>query len=336
MRDHHTIDLKTNYLGLRLPNPLVVGASPLSEDLDNIREMEDAGAAAVVMHSLFEEQIADGSHGLRPYLDHGTEHLAEAVSYFPPARDYPIDAESYLEKIVKAKEAVDIPIIGSLNGVSAGGWTRYARLIEEAGADALELNVYYIPTDAAMPGAKVEEFHASLVRAVNKVISMPMAVKIGPYFSNPANLIFRMQEEGAAAAVLFNRFYQPDIDVETGRIHHRITLSTSDDLLLPMRWTALLYRELDISLAISGGVHSHIDLVKSILAGATVAMMTSELLGNGIGRIGEVLEGMRRWMQEHEYESINELRGKLTRDHVAEPTAFERANYVRVLQSWER
>jgi dihydroorotate dehydrogenase (fumarate) len=329
-----SIDLTTPYLGMRLRNPIVASASPLSENLDNIRRMEDAGAAAVVMHSLFEEQLTRESHRLDHYLDYGTESFAEALSYFPEASSYHVGPDAYLEKLVQAKEAVDIPVIASLNGISTGGWTRYARLFEESGVDAIELNVYYIPTNPQMRGADVDEVYLSVVRAVKQHITIPLAVKLGPFFSAPASIVQQMADLGAGAVVLFNRFYQPDIDIEALDVVPRATLSTSTDLLLPLRWVAIMYGRVDIDLAITGGVHSHEDVLKSMMAGANVAMVASEILKYGIDRIGEMLADLHQWMESHEYLSIDQMRGSMSQRHVTEPTAFERANYMRVLQSW--
>jgi dihydroorotate dehydrogenase (fumarate) len=329
-----SIDLSTPYLGMRLRNPVVVSASPLSESLDNIRRMEDAGAGAVVMHSLFEEQLTKESHRLDHYLDYGTESFAEALSYFPDASTYHVGPDAYLEKLVRAKDAVDIPVIASLNGISNGGWTRYARLFEETGVDAIELNVYYIPTNPRMIGADVDEVYLSVVRAVKQHITIPLAVKLGPFFSAPANIVHQMSQEGAGAVVLFNRFYQPDIDVEALEVLPRATLSTSSDLLLPLRWIAIMHGRVDIDLAITGGVHSHVDVLKAMMAGANVAMIASEILKNGIDRISELLVDLHQWMESNEYVSIDQMRGSMSQRHVTEPTAFERANYMRVLQSW--
>ncbi|MFW5972813.1 MAG: dihydroorotate dehydrogenase-like protein [Bacteroidota bacterium] len=328
------VDLSTHYLGLRLSNPLIASASPLSEDLDNIRRMEDAGVAAVVMHSLFEEQIMEESHRLDHYLDYGTESFAEALSYFPDQRTYHVGPDEYLSKITKAKESVDVPIIASLNGVSAGGWTRFAQAIEEAGADALELNVYYIPTSSEMAAHRVETLYRAVVKAVRQHISIPLAVKMGPYFSSPANMIRQVKEDGANAVVLFNRFYQPDLDLETLEVVPRLHLSSSSELLLPLRWTAIVYGRIDVDIAITGGVHTHEDLLKSVMAGANAVMTASELLRNGLTRITDILADVALWMSEREYESISQMRGSMSQKNVKEPTAFERANYMKVLQSW--
>lgn len=329
-----TMDLTTTYLGLKLAHPIMPSASPLSERLDTIRRLEDAGAPALVMHSLFEEQLTGESHRLDHYLDYGTESFAEALNYFPDLGGYHVGPEQYLEKIRQAKEVVDIPIIGSLNGISAGGWTRYARYIEEAGADALELNIYYIPTDPELTGAEVEERYLKVVRSVRDIISIPLAVKIGPHFSAVANMAKRFVEAGADGLVLFNRFYQPDFDLENLEVTPHLVLSTSDELRLPLRWVAMLYGRVQVDFAITGGVHTHIDVLKGLMAGAQVTMMASELLKHGLQRIREIRNHLIIWMEEHEYESVEQMQGSMSQLNVSEPTAFERANYMKVLQSW--
>ncbi len=328
------MDLTTTYMGMALKNPIVPSSSPLSESLDNIRKMEDAGAAAVVMYSLFEEQITLESHQLDHYLSYGVEGFAEALSYFPEMETYKVGPDEYLERIRLAKEAVDIPVIGSLNGVSTGGWIEYARRIEEAGADALELNVYYIPTDLEMTGAQVEQLYLDVLRDVKKVVAIPVAVKLSPYFSATANMAHRLAETGAAALVLFNRFYQPDFDLENLEVVPSLVLSRPYELRLPLRWVAILYGRLPLDFAITSGVHSVEEVLKGLMAGAKVTMMASELLQNGMQRIGEVLEGMAHWMEEYEYESVAQMQGSMSQQSVAEPAAFERANYMKVLGSW--
>ncbi len=328
------MDLTTTYLGLELAHPVVPSASPLSEKVDSICRLEDAGAAALVMHSLFEEQLTHESHRLDHYLDYGTESFAEALTYFPEAEAYHVGPDQYLDKIRRAKERVDIPIISSLNGISTGGWTRYAREIEQAGADALELNIYYIPTDPRLTGAEVEQRYVEIVQAVRRHLSIPLAVKLSPYFSAPANLAQRLSEAGAEALVLFNRFYQPDFDLEALEVVPHLVLSSSDELRLPLRWVAMLYGRVDVDFAITGGVHTYEDVLKGLMAGARVIMMASELLQRGVHRIGEIIEALTAWMEAHEYESVRQMQGSMSQQHVAEPTAFERANYMKVLQSW--
>ena len=328
------MDLKTTYVGLDLKNPIVPSASPLSEDLGNIRRMEDAGASAMVMYSLFEEQIILESHQLDHYLSYGAESFAEALSYFPDIETYKVGPDVYLNRIRQAKEAVDIPIIGSLNGVSTGGWVEYARKIEEAGADALELNVYYIPTDLNTTSSEVEQMYLDVLRDVKNVVSIPVAMKLSPYFSATANMAHRLAEGGADALVLFNRFYQPDLDLENLEVVPRIVLSSTYELTLPLRWIAILYGRVPVDFAITSGVHTVEEVLKGLMAGAKVAMMTSELLKNGIPRIGQILEGMVQWMEEYEYESVAQMQGSMSQKNVSEPAAFERANYMKMLSSW--
>ncbi len=328
------MDLSTSYLGFTLKNPVVPSASPLSESLDLIRRMEDAGAGAIVMHSLFEEQLTRESHRLDHYLDYGTESFAEALNYFPIAENYRVGPDSYLDHVRSASEACDIPIIGSLNGISSGGWTAYAKQIQEAGAAALELNIYYIPTDPSMTGVEVEDRYLEIVRAVRASVGIPLAVKIGPFFSAVAHMASKLEHAGASGLVLFNRFYQPDLDIEALEVTPHLVLSNSDELRLPLRWLAILSGRVDVDLAITSGVHTYVDVLKSVMAGANVTMMASELLQNGIQRITEILDDVEHWLVEHEYESLRQMQGSMSQRHVAEPSAFERANYMKVLQSW--
>ena len=328
------IDLSTTYLGLGLKNPLVASASPLSEDLGNIRRLEDAGAAAVVMHSLFEEQINVESQELDRYLSYGTESFAESLTYFPDLTDYNLGPDEYLEHLRRVKAAVGIPIIGSLDGVSTGGWIRYAKLIQEAGADALELNVYYIPANPELTSAQVEQMYLDLVRDVKATLTIPVAVKLGHSFTAMANLARRLDQAGANALVLFNRFYQPDFDLERLEAVPTLTLSRSHELLLRIHWVAILYGHIRADLAVTGGVHTAHDVLKAMMAGARVAMMTSALLENGIGHLRTVRAGLLGWMEEHEYASIRQMQGSMSYRSVANPAAFERANYMKVLSSY--
>jgi dihydroorotate dehydrogenase (fumarate) len=328
------MDLTTTYMGMTLKNPIVPSSSPLSESLDNIRRMEDAGAGAVVMYSLFEEQINLESEQLDHYLDYGTYTFPEALTYYPDLGTYKVGPDEYLNLIRQAKEAVEIPIIGSLNGVSTGGWIEYARKIEEAGADALELNVYYIPTDLRLTGSEVEQIYLDVLRDVKASVSIPVAMKLSPYFSATANVAYRLAEAGADALVLFNRFYQPDFDLENLEVVPRLVLSTPYELRLPLRWVAILYGRVNTDLAVTSGVHSVEEVLKSMMAGAKVSMIASELLQNGIQRIGQILQGMVQWMEECEYESVVQMQGSMSQKHVAVPAAFERANYMKVLGSW--
>jgi dihydroorotate dehydrogenase (fumarate) len=327
-------DLSTRYLGLALRNPLVASASPLCESLDSIRRMEDAGAAAVVLHSLFEEQINLESHHLDRYLSHGTESYAESLTYFPDMTSYNLGPDAYLEHIRRAKAAVEIPVIGSLNGVSTGGWITYARKIEQAGADALELNVYYIPADPELTGGQVEQMYVDLVRDVKRNVAIPVAVKLGHSFSAMANLARRLDAAGADALVLFNRFYLPDFDLESLDVVPRLTLSSSDELLMRLHWIAILYGHVRADLAVTGGVHTGVDVLKAMMAGARVAMMTSALLKHGIAHLGNVRTEVLEWMEAHEYESIAQMQGSMSYRSVREPAAFERANYMKVLSSY--
>jgi len=327
-------DLTTDYLGFTLSSPLVASASPLCEDLDNLRRLEDAGAAAVVLHSLFEEQLARESEVLDRALSAGTDSHAEALSYFPDLASYNLGPEGYLEHVRKAKAALGIPVIASLNGVSSGGWVDYARKMEQAGADALELNVYFIPTDAHLTGAAVEQQYCDLVRDVRAAIRIPLAVKVGHQFTAFANMARRLEEAGAGALVLFNRFYQPDLDVENLEVVSALSLSQPYELLLRLHWVAVLYGRLQADLAVTGGVHAAGDVLKAMMAGANVAMMTSALLRRGIGHLTAVRQELAAWMNEHEYESVRQMRGSLSQRSTANPEAYERANYVKVLSSY--
>ncbi len=328
------MDLTTTYLGMTLKNPIVPSSTPLTENLDNVRHLEDAGASALVMHSLFEEQIVGESKQLDHFLSYGTESYAEALSYFPDLGDYKIGPDKYLDLIRKAKEAIDIPIIGSLNGVSVGGWIAYARKIQEAGADALELNIYYIPTATGLTGVEVEQMYLDVVRDVKNSVTIPVAVKLSPYFSAMANMARRLSEVGAGALVLFNRFYQPDFDLENLEVVPSLVFSTPFAMRVALRWVAILYGQVPVDFAITNGVHSYQDVLKGLMAGANIMMMASELLMNGIGRIGAVLEELTNWMEMHEYESVSQMQGSMSQRHVAEPAAFERANYMKALHSW--
>lgn len=330
------MDLSTTYMGLKLRNPLVASSSPLSYKVEGVCKLEEAGVGAVVMHSLFEEQITMESQQLDYFLTHGTESYAEALSYFPDLGDYNVGPDEYLNLIRKAKESVDIPVIGSLNGVSAGGWVKYARMIEQAGADALELNIYYLPTDTEMAGTTVEQAAVDVVKAIRQEVSIPLAVKIGPFYSSIPNMAKQLADAGANALVLFNRFYQPDIDIENLEAVPHLVLSNSDELRLPLRWVAILYGRVPVDLAITSGVHTYQDVLKGLMAGARVTMMASELLENGVERIGQILREMQTWMEEHEYSSVQQMIGSVSQRKVAEPAAFERANYVKVLGSYRR
>jgi len=328
------IDLGTRYLGLRLSSPLVASAGPLCEDVGNIRRMEDAGAAAVVLHSLFEEQITLESDYLDHHLSHGTESFAESLTYFPDMGSYNLGPDAYLEHIRRVKAAVRIPVIGSLNGVSTGGWIGYAKKIEQAGADAVELNIYYVPTDPEMTAGQVEDMYVELVRDVKASVKIPVAVKLGHAFSALAHLARRLDRAGADALVLFNRFYLPDFDLERLEVVPRLTLSSSHELLVRLHWVAILYSHIEADLAVTGGVHAGEDALKAMMAGARVAMMTSALLKHGIEHVRVVRARMLDWMEAHEYESIEQMHGSMSYRSVREPAAFERANYMKVLSSY--
>ena len=328
------MNLSTNYLGMVLKNPIVASSSPLSHTVDSIRRLEDAGAAAVVMYSLFEEQIGFDSYYVDHHLTAGTDSYAESISYFPDMQTYNVGPDAYLNLIRRAKDAVDIPVIGSLNGASVGGWTDYATLIEDAGADALELNVYYLPANPELTGLEVESLYIDILTAVRQVVNIPVAVKLSPFFSSMANMARRLSEQGADGLVLFNRFYQPDFDLENLEVAPRLVLSNSDDLRLPLRWVAILYGRLSADLAITSGIHTSLDVIKGLMAGARVTMMASELLQKGVGRVGQVLDELVTWLNQHEYESVMQMVGSMSQQHCAEPAAFERANYMKMLQSY--
>jgi dihydroorotate dehydrogenase (fumarate) len=329
------VDLTTSYLGLTLKNPVVASASPISKKLEGFQRLEEAGAGAVVMYSLFEEQITHESLALDHFLNRGTDTFAESLTYFPDLENYNIGPEAYLELIHKAKQAVSIPVIGSLNGVSSGGWVDYAKKIEEAGADAVELNMYYIATDPGITSQELEQNYVNLVKDVRAQVRIPLAVKLSPYFTALPNLASRLVSAGANGLVLFNRFMQPDLDIETLEVTPNLVLSTSSELRLPLRWIAILYGRVACDFALTSGVHSSHDVLKSMMAGAKVSMLASELLQHGVGRISEILSDMSVWMESYEYESIRQMQGSMSQQAVAEPAAFERANYMKALQSFD-
>lgn len=325
------MDLSTTYLGLKLRTPLVPAASPLSEEIDSIRAMEDNGAAAVVLYSLFEEQLRHESVELAAHLQHGTESFAEALTYFPEPEEFRLGPDEYLKHIAKAKAAVRIPVIASLNGSSAGGWTQYAKGIQEAGADALELNIYYIPTDMNCTSVEIEQTYLDILQAVKSAVTIPVAVKLSPFFTNFANMASRLDQAGANGLVLFNRFYQPDIDLESLEIKPNILLSTPMAMRVPLRWIALLYGKLKASLAATSGVHRATDALKMLMAGADITQLCSALLRHGVRQIGVIERDLVAWMEEHEYESVSQLKGSLSQKNCADPSAFERAQYMRAL-----
>jgi dihydroorotate dehydrogenase (fumarate) len=329
------MDLTTEYLGLTLKSPLVVGAAaPLTEDLDNIRWIEDSGAAAIVLHSLFEEQIRRERLEIHHHTEYGTESFAEALTYFPEPDTFHVGTDAYLDHIRQAKAMVEVPIIASLNGTTLGGWIDYARQMEEAGADAIELNIYWIPTDMDISGADVEQTYLDIVTAVKAAVQIPVAVKLSPYFSNTANMAKRLCAAGADGLVLFNRFYQPDIDIEELEIQPNLILSAPQDQRLPLTWIALLYGKLPCSLAATSGINRSTDIVKMLMAGADITMLVATLLRHGIGHIKTLEEEVIQWLQEHEYESLNQLRGSMSQQNSPNPSEFERVQYMRAIQSY--
>jgi dihydroorotate dehydrogenase (fumarate) len=329
------MDLSTKYLGLKLKNPIVLSSSPLSKSLDSMKKFEDAGTSAIVMYSLFEEQIAHEAAELDHYLSYGTESFAESLTYFPPSDDYNLGPEEYVELIHKAKQSLEIPIIGSLNGISAGGWIDYARKIEQAGADAIELNVYYIPTDPHLTSQDVEDRYLEVLHAVKQAVKIPVAMKLNPFFSSLAHMAARLDNAGANGLVLFNRFYQPDIDLEQLEVKPNIILSTPQALRLPLRWIAILYGKVKASLAATSGIHTADDVLKMLMAGADVTMLCSTILKNGPSWVTEVLTQLNQWMIDHEYVSVAQMKGSMSQKSVADPAAFERANYMKALNTYK-
>ena len=325
------MNLKTTYMGLKLRTPLVVSASPLSESIDNIQRMEDAGASAVVLHSLFEEQIRYERYELHWSTTQGTESYPEALSYFPDPDELAVGPEAYLKHIARAKQTVTIPIIASLNGSTPSGWTRFAKQIQQAGSDALELNLYNIPTDMKLSGAELEHQYIEVLRSVRAEVSIPLAVKVSPYFTNFANMAKRFAENGANGLVLFNRFYQPDIELESLEVVPNVFYSTPMAMRLPMRWIAILYDRISASLAATSGIHRGTDALKMLMAGADVTMLCSVLMRHGIDRLRVIEEEMANWMREHEHESVEQLKGSLSHKNCPDSSAFERAQYMRAV-----
>ena len=328
------MDLSTTYMGLKLKNPLVAGASPLSSEVSAAKALEDAGAAAVVLESLFEEQIDHEANEIDHFLTYGTESFAEATSYFPRMDDYRRGPEEYLEHIRRVKNTLSIPVIASINGVSKGGWINVARKMEEAGADGLELNIYFIPTNPDMSGAEVETDYLEALKAVKAAVKIPVAIKLGPYFSNMANMAKKLDGAGANALVLFNRFYQPDIDLDTLEVKPNLVLSTSVANRLALRWIAILYGHIEADMAATNGIHTHEDVIKMIMAGACATQMCAALYKNGVPHLSKVLKALQGWMEEHEYESVAQMRGSISQNRCAQPAAFERANYIKTLTSF--
>ena len=328
------MDLTTTYLGMDLKNPIVPSASPLSEKIDNIKAMEDHGAAAVVLYSLFEEEIEHEEMELHYHTTRGTDIYPEALSYYPEHEEYLTGPDLYLEHIRKAKEAVDIPIIGSLNGITKGGWLKYAKDMEEAGADALELNIYFLATNPDISATEIENNYIDILQEVKHHVDIPVAVKLAPFFSSMSEIAHRMDIGGADGLVLFNRFYQPDIDLEELEVLPNVLLSTPMDMRLPLRWIGILHDQVKMDLAATSGIHTAEDVIKMIMAGANVTMMASVLLKHGIPWINSILVDMEQWMEEHEYESVRQMQGSMSHKSVKNPRDFERANYIKVLQSY--
>lgn len=329
------MDLSTTYLGFKLPHPLIPGASPLSADFDMVRRLEDAGAAAIILPSLFEEQITADEEGSVQHITAHEESNAEALSYFPLAADYAMGPERYLEHVRRVSSAVKVPVIGSLNGTSAAGWLNYARLIQDAGADALELNFYHVATDPAESGASLEQRLLDVVRAVKSHVSIPVAVKLSPFFSSVANLAQHLDQAGADGLVLFNRFYQPDIDPEALDAVPRLQLSDSSELLLRLRWLAILSGRVRASLSATGGVHTGLDVVKAVMSGAHSVQMVAALLTHGPMHLVKIRRELGHWFEEREYESLAQAQGSMSLRRCPDPEAFERGNYMKILQTWK-
>ena len=325
-------DLSTRYLGLQLKTPLVVSASPLSQEISGIRRLEDAGASAIVLYSLFEEQLRQEARELEYHLSAGTESFAESLTYLPLRGEFRTGPEGYLEHIRKAKQAVAIPIIASFNGATLGGWTKYAKEMEEAGADAIECNIYSIAADINVPGVEIEQRYIDILRAVKAAARIPVAVKVGPFFSNMANMARKLELAGADGLVLFNRFYQPDIDLDELEIRPNVLLSTPQALRLPLTWIGILYGRIRVNLAATSGVHSAEDVIKLLLVGVDVTMLCSALLRDGVGRLREIERELRQWLDYHEYESVNQMQGSMSQLRCPDPGAFERAQYMRAVK----
>lgn len=327
------IDLTTRYLGLKLRTPLVASASPLSQEIGGIRRLEEAGASAIVLSSLFEEQLHHEEVELERRLDAGTHSFAEAITYLPQSDEFCLGPDGYLKHIEQAKKAVAIPIVASLNGSSIGGWTRFAKQIEDAGADAIECNIYFLATDPGVSSNEVEQRYLDIARAVKSAVSIPVAVKISPFFSNMANMAKRFDEAKVDGLVLFNRFYQPDINIEELEMETNVLLSTPQELRLPLTWIGILYGRIGTSLAATSGVHQHEDVIKLLMAGADVTMLCSTLLRNGIAHIRQIERALVDWMEEHEYASVQQMKGSMSQIHSADPGAFERAQYMKAVKS---
>ena len=329
------IDLSTSYLGLNLATPLVASASPLSRDLDGVRRLEDAGASAVVLYSLFEEQLRQEEVDLDYHLHAGTESFAESITFFPQASEFHTGPEGYLKHIRKCKASVKIPIIASLNGSTLGGWTKFAAEIEKAGADAIECNIYSIATNPVLSGADIENMYLEIMQAVKATVTIPVAVKLSPFFSNLANMAQRLDQAGADALVLFNRFYQPDINLQELEIQPNVLLSTPQSLRLPLTWIGILFGRVKANLAATGGVHNAEDVVKLLMVGADVTMLCSSLMRHGINHVRHVQRELREWMEEHEYESVRQMQGSMSQQKCPDPAAFERAQYMHAVKGMQ-
>ncbi|CDH43480.1 MAG: dihydroorotate dehydrogenase-like protein [Candidatus Competibacteraceae bacterium] len=329
------MDLTTTYMGMKLKHPIIASSSPLSGSVASIKRLEDAGAAAVVMFSLFEEQLKHESAALEHLMTAGTESFAESLSYFPEVDDYTVGPDSYLELLRQASAAVDIPIIGSLNGITNTGWIEYAQLMQQAGAKGVELNIYYIPADLTTAGREVEQRYVDIVKAVKAAVTVPVAVKLSPFFSAIGSMAKALDDAGADGLVLFNRFYQPDFDLDKLEVAPNLQLSTPDEIRLPLLWLAVLYGRLRASLGATRGVHTPIEVVKYVMAGADAVMTTSALLKNGIDYLTILRDGLKTWMEVHGYDSVTQMKGSMSQRNVADPTAFERANYIKTLESYK-
>ncbi len=330
------MDLSTAYLTLKLPHPFVLGASPLVNDLDDVKRAADAGAAAIVMHSLFEEQIRLEQEKTIATIESHEESSAEAISYFPKSAEYRLGPEQYLEQIAKVKKVAGVPVIGSLNGTTASGWLKYAKLIQDAGANALELNIYFLATDPKQSGEAIETRTLEIVKAVKKSVTIPVAVKLSPFYSSLAHFAARLDAAGADGLVLFNRFYQPDIDIEKLEAVPSLRLSDSSELLLRLRWLAILAGKVKASLCLSGGVHTTEDAIKSIMVGASAVQVVSAVLKGGPKVITSLRQGVEEWLAAHEYESLAQARGSMSLEKSPDPGAFERANYMKILAGWKK
>ncbi len=328
------MDLSISYLGLELPHPLMAGASPLADELDTVRRLEDAGAAAIVLRSLFEEQIEGDARGATAFIEAHSDSNPEAQTFFPATDDFALGPDEYLEHVRRVKRAVDMPVIGSLNGVTPGGWLDYARLIEEAGADALELNLYHLATDPVDTSDAIERRFIEIVSEVKRTVQIPVAVKLSPFFTSLSHFAAELTSSGADGLVLFNRFYQPDIDVEELEVNRTLALSSPLELRLRLRWLAILSGTVGASLAVSGGVHTALDAVKSVMAGASGVQMVSALLSRGPEHLRSVRDGVAAWLEEHEYESLRQMLGSMNLSRCPDPLAYERANYMYILQTW--